>query len=295
MVDPEDIAPPGPLLRERFSPSASGRRWLERAPRLAAHYAEIWQLELGRPLKSSSTFCLPCRDLQGNDLLLRIFPSLSAARLEALAFSVWQGGAPHLFRRDTRRGVVLLERVRPGILPGPQGRLPQAAALLEVISRARPASDQLLSLPRLKDQVEQGQSRLELELWPGPELRAQALKRLRVGPRRLLHGRFSPLGVVESREGWVMVSPRPALGDPCYDAACWALTDQHSGSVRHNIEFLATRSSLPEDRIRELAWIIAALEFEIAPDHYRPRLKRFMKAAGSDQLVRDLGSVSLPE
>lgn len=285
-IEAEDIAPPGPLLRERYQGSASGRRWLERAPRLAAHYGEEWGLQLGRPLRTSSSFLLPARDRSGEDMILKVASTVSEANLEVLCFSAWPDVSPHVFRRDLSRGVFLMERVRPGALPGQKSRLPAAGRMLRLTSRIKPEGRDVLRLPRLVDRMRETRFPLDSDLWPGVEVRHEAVKRMRVGPRRLLHGRFSPLGVVESREGWVLISPRPVLGDPCYDAACWALSDEASGSIRHNCRELARHSGLPEERVREMAWIVAALDLSSASSPYAARLRRFIRAVSDDPLVK---------
>lgn len=280
---------PGPLLQQRYTTTPRGRIWLQRVPQLAQEYAELWQVELGRPLRSSSAYLAPARDAAGRALLLRLPRHAQDGRLEALAWSAWPEISPALYRRDGRRGALLIERIRPGSDPPEQGRLPQVARLLRVMQRESISRDRLIGLPRLASQVRERQAGLDSS-WLPDELREAALARLAAGPRRLLHGRFAPGGVVLSREGWVLISPHPALGDPCYDAACWALADQHSGSVRRICAELARRADLDEERLRELAWVVAALELELAGEAYQPRLRRWLQQAGSDPLVRALAA-----
>ena len=278
---------PGPLLRQRYSSTAVGRLWLEKAPRLAAQYARDHELQLSRSLKSGHAFVLPARSKSGQDMLLKISRNTLTAKLEALALRYWPEWAPHVHHLDGRTGALLLERIRPGSQITDR-RLATAADLLRKMQPITLAVPHNKKVPSLAEQVTRGQSLISYELWPGDAVRDAAISSLRQGPRRLLHGNFTPGSILISVEGAVMVSPRPAVGDPCYDAASWALSDQESGSVRHNCQQLAKRAEMDEERIREIAWIVAALELELAPDAYQARLRRWLDVAATDKAVKNL-------
>lgn len=278
---------PGPQLRASCSADSGGRRWLSRVPEIAAVYCDDWGLETGRPLPSSSAFVLPARGAQGNDLLLKICRRAEAGRLEALTYQSWPEISPFLYRRDSRRGALLMERIRPGATPSDAGRLSKASRMLSYMA-ANPVPDRS-GIPRLSSQVRRRQMGLSEELWPGSAVRQAALSSLGSGPRSLIHGRFVPGGgAVVSREGWVLISPRPALGDPAYDAACWAISDLASGSIAFNCAELCRRAEMDEDRVREVAWIVAALELDFAGDDYQVRLRNFISNAASDPAVKEL-------
>ena len=58
--------------------------------------------------------------------------------------------------------------------------------------------------------------------------------------------------------------------------------------MRHNCQQLAKRAEMDEERIREIAWIVAALELELAPDAYQARLRRWLDVAATDKAVKNL-------
>lgn len=276
---------PSPYLHRVHGSDPRGRAWLTRAPQLADEMSVRWGLDTGRPMPSSSGFVLPAHR-EGQQMLLKVFRRPQAARHERSLYAALPDISPFVFASEGRRGVLLMERVIPGFPVGDRDRLRKAGRLLTYMkSQVNIPS----GLPDLALQVRGKQMGLSGDLWPGAAVRQAALDSLSAGPRRVLHGRFVPEGgVVRSREGWVLVSPRPALGDPAYDAACWAICDQMSGSIADNCALLSRYSGLDEERVREVAWAVVALEKAFAGRDYQARLQQFIEVSSSDPTVRKM-------
>ena len=216
-------------LRRRCDSVPGAPSWLAQLPACLNELMGRWDLTLGSPLGGEEGSCswvhaVTRRD--GTDAVLKLgLPHLEAEQ-EGDALQFWDGGpAVRLFEQDVALGALLLERCVPGT---PLRAQPEAeqdrviAGLLRRLWRSppahafRPLSGMLehwiarkqVSQPLVADcgLVRQGLSLFE-EL--PKSARVQVLLATDLHAGNVLAAR---------RQEWLVIDPKPFVGDPAYDA-----------------------------------------------------------------------------
>ncbi|MBF5081313.1 aminoglycoside phosphotransferase family protein [Quadrisphaera sp. INWT6] len=220
--------------------------WLDALPGVVAELAERWGLRLGDPFEPGGTcsWVAPAHDAAGRDAVLKVAWRHWEARDEAAGMAAWAGaGAAEVFAVDDRppspsggggggdggTTALLLERCRPGT---PLTELPVAeqhgviGALLRQLHAVPLADGHVFrSLTSLCDAwgasaerghaehpeaLDAGLVREGLRLWH--DLPRDA------GRRDLLVTDLHAANVLSAeREPWLLVDPKPHVGDPHYD------------------------------------------------------------------------------
>lgn len=230
---PEPLSVP-PRLAEGMRRFGSAE-WLDSLPKSVGEAAERWDLEIGEPYVPGgmTSWVAPVRRGDGLELALKVTWAHDEGLHEAEGLMAWDGrGAIRLFSRLEVDGarIMLLERCRPGL---PLDRQPETeqdevvAGLLHRLWSAprrafpfRPLSemcDRWVAEFRHKQSVSP-HSRL---LDPGLVEEGLALfgDLARSADRAALLCTDLHAGNVLAarREPWLMIDPKPYLGDPTYD------------------------------------------------------------------------------
>ncbi len=209
--------------------------WLAALPRVIDEVASDWGLELGAPYLPGGqcAWVAPARNAEGDELVLKVGWRHREAEHEADGLLFWDGdGAVRCF--DTRSladsTALLIERCVPGTqlkrcLPEPE----QDEVIARLLRRlwARVPEDGHPFAP-LKDMCDQWAESVEIacELDGGgsdgglPRAGAAMLRQLaRTADRDvLLCTDLHAENVLSSRrEPWLVIDPKPFLGDPAYD------------------------------------------------------------------------------
>ncbi|WP_218578848.1 aminoglycoside phosphotransferase family protein [Phytohabitans houttuyneae] len=208
--------------------------WLAGLPRLVDEVAGRWSLTVGPPFQPGgrSAWVAPARDRDGRDLVLKLAWRHDEARDEAAGLRAWDGGGVvRLYADATIAGtsVLLLERCRPGIALGET--LPEVeqdrvvAGLLKQLWQAPADPGTFRPLQVMADSwAAEFQQRLADT--PGrvdPGLARAAFERWRTLPatadRQVLLATDLHAGniLAADREPWLVIDPKPYLGDPTYD------------------------------------------------------------------------------
>ena len=242
-----------------------GRAWLARLPEAISRLESEWNLEVGPTFGNASvSYTAPAtRTHTGERVVLKVPIPHEEAEHEADALRVWGGrGAVRLIDLDEGTGAMLLEACRPG------DRLSDAVAPDEVSTIGgsllrelhRPTDDHAVPFRRLGDVMrrwaELARQRVRTIGDPADvdlvDEGAELLKRLpdEAAAHVLLHGDYHHWNVLAStRESWLVIDPKPMVGDPVYDCA----------------QFLGNRYGTR------------------GPDHFESELARFASAAGFDE------------
>ena len=210
------------------SATEAGREWLEHLPRLVRECVEQWSLEVGEPFPYAfASLALAVRLPDGGDAVLKIcFPHRESEH-EADALARWNGeGAVRLLAHDRDRWALLIERCSPGR----HLRELEPGAALEVMIGLLPR----LWVPAgepfrpLAEEAAWWASYL-LEKWEGTgrpferELLDAALDALcslsaSQGEQVLVNQDLHADNVLAAeREPWLVIDPKPYVGDPAYD------------------------------------------------------------------------------
>ncbi|MEU7188030.1 aminoglycoside phosphotransferase family protein [Streptomyces sp. NPDC045369] len=215
------------------------RAWCDALPDLVGALTARWRLELAEANGGGTSRVFRCRRRDtGTSAWLKLTPEPALAREEAEALSAWAGtpSVVPLLAHDLAAGALLLADVEPGVpVRHLDWRLSEVAPLLRDLRSLAPPPDKPSAVQPLAHRVDflfhlTGR-RLAASGDSGPlgpavlgRARAAALDLATSGPRALVHGDLHP-GNVLSGPGarMVAIDPRPAWGDPDFDAVDWVL------------------------------------------------------------------------
>ncbi len=268
-----DVAVP-PLLARCQRTSPEGRAWLRALPATVTEAAGLWSLDVGEPFRpgGQTAWVAPARDGSGRDLVLKVGRPHEEAEHEPEGLLAWQGrGAVALHATARLPGAValLLARCRPGaalgeVLPGPEQDVVVTGLLARLHTAAtrgpfRPLQDmcdlwvagfrrRLAGAP--PGVIDPGIARAAVELFGALPASAE---------RQVLLCTDLHAGNVlaDAGDGWLMIDPKPYVGDPCYDVLQHALTcpDRLATDPAALADRLAGRAGLDAERVRR--WLFA--------------------------------------
>jgi streptomycin 6-kinase len=265
---------------------AALREWRSRLPQITVGLARRWSLRLGTPFQSGpASWVAPARTAAGERVVLKAGWLHEEARHEADGLRIWAGdGTVRLIDSDTAGGTsaLLLEACEPGtelaaalaederdvVIAGLLRRLwiePPAGYPFRPLSQmcddwaGRFVRDSGAAGARGQEQLDPGIARAGIELFrrlPATAERAVLLC------TDLHHHNV----LAATREPWLVIDPKPYLGDPCYDVL------QHMLNFPHRLAAdpagLADRMAalLDLDRERVRLWLFARCVQESADD-----------------------------
>jgi streptomycin 6-kinase len=209
-----------------------GRAWLDALPDTIARLESSWDVRVGTPYEMAGvSYTAAATRPDGERVVLKIPIPHPEAEREPDALRSWNGeGAVRLLELH-ESGAMLLEACDPGT------RLSEAAApdevatiggaLLRTLHRPPPSghmfeplSDSMRAWTRLAIQrVRTIGDRADAKLvHQGAELLEALLSETR--PHVLLHGDYHHWNILAAaREPWLVIDPKPMVGDPVYDSA----------------------------------------------------------------------------
>jgi streptomycin 6-kinase len=271
-----------PAVPEHLGQTAASdpavRAWLSRLPRTVAGLAREWALSVGTPFEPGGhySWTAPATDASGADLVLKVvFGSPDGEeRDEAAGLRFWAGnGAVRLLASDVGDSgyVLLLERCVPGTslgrtLPGPEqdvvvvGLLRRLWARLDDAHAFRPLAQMCAAWAREfearyaaappADRIDPGLARagitLFLELPGAADSGVLLCTDLHAGNI-----------LAAEREPWLMIDPKPYVGDPAYDVLQHMLNcdDRLAANPIAFADRMAGLAGLDSGRVRR--WLFA--------------------------------------
>lgn len=246
--------------------------WLERLPALIQEMRRRWSLVLGAPFEGEEVSCAwvaPAMRADGTAAVLKLAMPHFEGEHEIQGLRFWDGAPTvRLLEADDDAGAMLLERCEPGTylreLPEPE-QDQVIAGLLRRLWRQPLAPHPFRPLSALMAHWS-AETQSQSAKWPDEGLVRDGLRLLQQlsldEPAEVLLATDLHAGNVlaAQREPWLVIDPKPFVGDAAYDAT------QH---------LLNCRSRLlrdPESTIRRLADLL-----EVHAD--RVRLWTFARAA----------------
>jgi streptomycin 6-kinase len=210
--------------------------WLAALPKVVSDIASGWELELGDPYLPGGqcAWVAPARNPDGEELVLKVGWRHREAEHEADALSFWDGdGAVRCVATRSLEDTtaLLLERCVPGVqlkcsLQEPEQDVVLAGLMRRLWARCPPNGHPFGSLEGMCDQwADWFQRAFETDsrgLDPG--LAREGIATLRALPRtadrRVLLSTDLHAGNVLAarREPWLLIDPKPFVGDPAFDA-----------------------------------------------------------------------------
>jgi streptomycin 6-kinase len=214
----------------------AGRQWLAAAPALLSECRTRWSLELDEPFAYLSyNLVIPGRTSAGREIVLKVGVPCSELLTEAAALSLFDGvGAVRLLDHDAVRGMLLIERVTPGIpVNKSQGEVEatkSAAALMRRLWRVPPQQHSFPSLAiwfrgfaRLRHRFGGGTGPFPSEVIGQAEHLFSKLNASSTGDV-VLHGDLHHENILSSAShGWLAIDPKGICGDPGYEVGSFML------------------------------------------------------------------------
>jgi streptomycin 6-kinase len=276
-------------LAVRWRGSAEGAAWLDGLTHAVAEVERRWELALGPPFEGddlTAAWVAPARRADGSGAVLKLgMPHMEAEQeIEGLRF--WNGDPTvRLLEGDEALNAMLLERCEPGSSLRSIAEEEQdvvIAGLLRRLWRAPSAPHRFRSLS-LMITYWADETRGNEERWQDPGLVREGLSLFAElsredGSRDVLLATDLHAGNVlaAERKPWLVIDPKPFVGDPAYDATqhllnCYARVRRDpTGTIRRFADLL----ELEDDRVRLWMFARAAAETHDGWDQDWPALAR---------------------
>jgi len=263
------------VARRWISVHGEGARgWIEALPTIADQWAAHWDLALHGPIGGGSVSVVLAVEVASKPAVLKLAAPWSEwSRAEAAALSVWSGSsAPELLACSNDGGALLMERVMPGTSPDGLASAAVGDLLTCLSSRGRrlppeipPLANAVVTRFRRAEENRHGLMDME-RLHRAKEAACGMAAELSRGAT-LLHGDFLRKNVLCSTDGGIVaIDPNPAVGDQCYDAAQWAVTEYPIDEAPDRCAALARHLGLEERRIWAWALVLGAVEICLASE-----------------------------
>lgn len=259
-------------LAETCAGDPAREAWLKELPRVVDDLRDRWSLEIGAPFdhdEGSCAWVAPVRRKGGAPAVLKLgMPHIEGEHeIDGLRF--WQGDPTvFLYKDDPTLGAMLIELCEPGTplrsLPQPEQDVVLAGLMRRLwrpVTRPHPFRTLAEMTAHWGQSAQAARSR-----WKDPGLVAEGLILFRTLPESastevLLATDLHAGNVLKAqREPWLVIDPKPFVGDPAYDA------------TQHLFNCLERLHADPIGLIRRFA-DLAEL------DHERVRLWTFARAA----------------
>ena len=244
--------------------------WLLRLPDSARTLEQRWTLTLNPPFEDvSASWVAPVTLADGTTAVLKLGMPHMEAEHEAQGLRFWNGDPTvKLLDADDALGAMLIEQCHPGTalrtLPEPEQDV-VIASLLRRLWRSPSSPHPFRHLSELMQHWNAG-TLADIERWPDAGVVREGLHLFaelpRTAPREVLLATDLHAGNVlrAEREPWLVIDPKPFLGDPAYDA------------TQHLINCEARLRSHPNETIDRMADLLEV-------DRERVRLWTFARAA----------------
>jgi streptomycin 6-kinase len=252
---------------ELFGPA--GQAWLDNLPALLDECERRWSLQIQPPFSLSYNYVAPALRADGLQTVLKLGMPNPELLSEIAALQAYAGhGAVKLLESDPERGVLLEERLEPGL---PLSRLENdaqaiaiTAALMRQLWQASPAGDAFPSLARWTLGLKELRPHFGGGYGPFPPALVDKADKLRdellAGPVEpvLLHGDLHQANILSAP--WLAIDPKGVLGEPTYEPTPFLYNNLPENITLGELRTLLKRridqfaEELALDRSRLLGW-----------------------------------------
>lgn len=207
-----------------------GAAWLESLPSLIAECERRWHVRVaGDPFDLSYAFVAPAVTARGLDVVVKIGVPCRELRNEIRALALYGGGAAvELLDADERKGMLLLERVRPASklsgIDDEQATIVAARMMRELWRPLPPAhefpaaADWRLGLQRLRRRFGGGTGPFDPRLVGTAESLFDELLGS-AGAPVLVHGDLHHFNILSAtRRPWIAIDPKGLAAEPAYES-----------------------------------------------------------------------------
>ncbi len=248
--------------------------WLGRLPDALQFLERRWRLQIGTPFDGEDGSCAwvaPVAQRDGTPAVLKLGMPHMEGEHELQGLRFWNGDPTvRLLAADEELGAMLLERCEPGTalrsLPEPAQDL-VIAGLLRRLWRAPSLPHAFRPLTVLMDHW-RGETLAHIGRWPDIGLVNEGLRLFhdlpRTAPTEVLLATDLHAGNVlrSEREPWLVIDPKPFVGDPAYDATqhLFNCTERLRSDPDGTIGRIADLLGVARERVRLWTFARAAAE-----------------------------------
>lgn len=255
-----------------------GRLFLNALPTLVQEAAERWDLRDLVPAESLSYNYIVFARRGDSDVVLKLGVPDRELTSEVRSLRQFAGrGAVQLLESDSGRGLLLLERLRPGeqlaALPDDRRATRIAAEVMLALRRPVPPetgliqlSDWFAGLTRIRDRFKDGPGPLDHRLVE----RAHAVAAELLAEDRLpslIHGDLHHFNILCSQRGWLAIDPKGVIGPAAFEVGPlltnpWVVVGLPTDALsltRDRIAILSEVLGFEPDRIRKWGLAYAVL------------------------------------
>jgi len=217
-------------VRNNCRRTPHGRDWLKRLPEMVSELENLWSLSLGPPIEGDEISCswvAPVTRGDGAPAVLKLGMPQMEGEHEIDGLRFWDGDPTvELIEADVELNAMLLERCEPGTVLRALSEPEQDLIIADLLKRlwrtpAEPHSFRPLSeMTAYWSKETMGYS----DRWSDPGLVREGLRLFEELPRTasasvLLATDLHAGNVLSAqREPWLVIDPKPFVGDPAYDA-----------------------------------------------------------------------------
>jgi streptomycin 6-kinase len=210
--------------------SADRQEWLERLPSHVQELATRWALEIGRTFdndETSAAWVAPATRRDGTKVVLKLAMPHMEGEHEIAGLRFWNGNPTvRLVEADDSLGAMLLERCLPGTVLRTVPQSEQDGVIATLLQRLWQTPSEPHVFRPLADLMGfwANESVAAATSWPDPALVRAGLDLFdalpRTASRQVLLATDLHAGNVlrAEREPWLVIDPKPFIGDPAYDA-----------------------------------------------------------------------------
>lgn len=254
------------------------RSWLADLPAVVEDLTHRWGLMVGRPFEPGGnvSWVAPAHDTAGVPVVLKVGWRHDEAMFEVDALRVWNGNGAVRVMDSFEFGetiALLLEACEPGVTLGDALRPPEqdvvAATMLRRLHIEPPDGHPFPTLVSMCDSWADGFERRYAEaLADGTRILDASLARVGIEAFRslprtanrsvLLCTDLHPGNILSAqREPWLMIDPKPHVGDPAYDVVQYMLNfpARLDAGVFGFVARMASLLEVDEGRLRQ--WLFA--------------------------------------
>lgn len=257
--------------------------WLDQLPSLVIELGQRWSLSVREPFEASCAWVAPAVRADGTDAVIKISMPHFEAEHEMQALRFWSGyPTVRLLEADADLGAMLLERCNPGtslrcVSEREQDRI--IAKLLRSLWRVPPTPNEFRPLSLMVDHW-CSETRADSARWLDATLVEEGLRVFEEladshDHRVLLATDLHSGNVLRAeREPWLVIDPKPFIGDPAYDA------------TQHLLNCMARIHADPQRTVARFAELLDV-------DSERVRLWLFARIAAEPRDVWDANAMAL--
>jgi len=209
---------------------AAGVEWMQRLPALIADCARRWSLTVLPPFEGLSyNYVAPAVRADGSDVVLKIGVPNPELRAEIEALRLYAGhGSARLLEADRDRGLLLLERLKPGTplfsLTDDAQATSIAAQVMRQLWRPAPPEHPFPTVVKWSQGLQRLRGHFDGSTGPFPPALVEAAERLyaELGASMttpvLLHGDLHHWNILSAeRQPWLALDPKGLIGEPAYE------------------------------------------------------------------------------